>query len=72
MPRSIRRRSSSLSTVLFLVGVLAGGFLLFQGIASSYDTRADGSSDPPAADEPKPDIVVSYTINNVGYIEPCG
>ena len=50
-------------TVLALVGV---GVALATGGARS-DTPAPA---PPEA--VKPDLTILYTINNLGFIEPCG
>ena len=31
-----------------------------------------GESPSPPAEDPRPNLIVLHTINNVGYIEPCG
>ena len=38
----------------------------------SGESAAGDSSRPAAAGDSRPDLTVLHTINNAGYIEPCG
>ena len=61
--------STPISTIVLVVGVIVGSFLLVQGLAASYEAPTPVKAD---TESTKPDLTIGYTINNVGYIEPCG